>query len=326
MKMVSHHIFTISDAEKYGVELAVLLYNVRFWTKHNQDNNQNLHDGRHWTFNSATALKKQFPYFSLDQIQRKLKKLVDIGALGAGCYNKNKYDRTLWYTALLDEDGKEVKLILDENGVPAQSDEVNNSANGLRRNAESTPQDCGYDTDRNAAPIPDVELRCKQSDVNSSVTPAQKAGMPSLFETYSEAFMERYGVTPIRNAKVNSQCKKIVEAVGIVKAIELVQYYITRDDAFYINKKHDIGLCLIDAHKLMVDMASGTITTQRRAQDFELSSHNDRVIKRFLEKEKEKKKKNEESKQKQEFRPMKPKEERERELKNILEEHYGKQE
>ena len=89
--------FDINHAKQYGVDEAIIIYNFQFWLMKNKANGNNLHDGRHWTYNSVRAYSELFPFWTQAKIKRILKSLVDQGVLVKGCYNKVKYDRTNWY-------------------------------------------------------------------------------------------------------------------------------------------------------------------------------------------------------------------------------------
>ncbi len=94
--------FNISYADKYGVNEAIMIKNFQFWINKNRANKYSNHDGRTWTYNSQVAFKELFPFWSIGQIKRILKSLVDQEVLLVGNYNKAKYDRTKWY-AFIDE-------------------------------------------------------------------------------------------------------------------------------------------------------------------------------------------------------------------------------
>ena len=102
--------FNIYEAEKYGVDEAIMLKNFKFWIIKNKANNKNEHeidiDGkivlRNFTFNSRRAFSELFPFWSEGQIKRILKSLIGQGILITGNFNKKNYDKTLWY-ALKDE-------------------------------------------------------------------------------------------------------------------------------------------------------------------------------------------------------------------------------
>ena len=90
--------FNVEVAKKYGADCATIIHNFAFWQKKNQENEKNCHDGCYWTYNSVKALEKLFPWLSIDQIRRCLKKLELNGAIKSGYFNKVNYDRTKWYT------------------------------------------------------------------------------------------------------------------------------------------------------------------------------------------------------------------------------------
>ena len=92
-----HHIFDVALARAYGVPEAIILQHFYFWIAKNQAAGRHFHDGRFWTYGSAGALSQAMPYFSPHQIRRILKKLQAEGVLYTGNYNKNPYNKTVWY-------------------------------------------------------------------------------------------------------------------------------------------------------------------------------------------------------------------------------------
>jgi hypothetical protein len=92
------HSFDIEFAKKYGIEEAILFYNISYWIEKNKANEKNFYDGKYWTYNSTEAFAKMFPYMSKTKIYRALKKLELEGILIVGNYNKLKVDRTKWFS------------------------------------------------------------------------------------------------------------------------------------------------------------------------------------------------------------------------------------
>lgn len=91
------HMFNVQIATDYGVNEAIMLNNLFFWVQHAEANGKNFHDGRYWTYNSARAFEKIFPYFTAKQIRTILLKLEKNGLIVTGNYNQSAYDRTKWY-------------------------------------------------------------------------------------------------------------------------------------------------------------------------------------------------------------------------------------
>lgn len=100
LNRVSHkvHSFNVGDAIKHGADKATILYNLKYWLDHNRANNTNFHDGHWWTYNSAEAFEKLFPYMNAKKIARLLRELEKDGEILVGNYNKKGYDRTKWYS------------------------------------------------------------------------------------------------------------------------------------------------------------------------------------------------------------------------------------
>lgn len=92
------HSFDVEIAKAYGVECAIFLHDLYYWVKYNEARNQNEYEGRYWTFNSRKAYAYHFPYWSIDQIKRITKKLIDAGIVVTAQLNKKNYDHTIWYS------------------------------------------------------------------------------------------------------------------------------------------------------------------------------------------------------------------------------------
>ena len=84
-------------AERYGVNEAIFIENLRFWILKNKANKRHFYDGRYWTYNSAKAFTELFPYWSKQQVERIIHKLKSAGVLLIGHYSPNTYDRTNFY-------------------------------------------------------------------------------------------------------------------------------------------------------------------------------------------------------------------------------------
>lgn len=132
MKQNKEHHFKTDEAEKYGIEKAVILYNIRFWLDKNKANKSNIkeHEGRkyYWTFNSSKAFSELFPYMKASSISRWLRELEEDGTLISGKFNKVNYDRTKWYT--IDEysiDQNEQSIAQNERPIPDSKPQIVNT-------------------------------------------------------------------------------------------------------------------------------------------------------------------------------------------------------
>lgn len=130
------HSFSVKIAEKLGITPAILLNNIFFWTRYNEANDRNYHDGMYWTFNSSKSWKELFPYLTDRQISYALKKLKDEGYIITGNYNEMKYDRTLWYA--ITELGKSI--------IQNCQMDITKLSNGNDKIVESIEQNCQIET------------------------------------------------------------------------------------------------------------------------------------------------------------------------------------
>ena len=92
------HLFDVEIAEAYGMDVAVFLENLAFWIVKNQANQEHMHDGRYWTYNTLDAFTTIFPYFTKKQIRTIIDKSIKSDLIVKGNYNQIGYDRTIWYS------------------------------------------------------------------------------------------------------------------------------------------------------------------------------------------------------------------------------------
>ncbi len=153
-----HH-FDPDIAERYGVNEAIILYNIAFWVDKNEKNEHNFFEGRYWTYNSTKAYKKQFPYMSERTIQRVIKKLIDEGIIMSGKFSSDSRDRTHYYT--LTDYGASITtnshVALRQNGVNNIGDGDKLASSLFNKNTNSADIN---DTDiNNISPISPTEKR-----------------------------------------------------------------------------------------------------------------------------------------------------------------------
>lgn len=135
------HSFNVEIASEYGIEEAILIQNFAFWIGKNSANKTSFFEGRYWTSHTLTALFELFPEFkSIDKTKRILKRLIDVGVLTKGNFNKTPMDRTCWY-AFTD---KGLDLVV-RFGIFAQCI-VQKSTNGNGKTAQSKRQNCQSNT------------------------------------------------------------------------------------------------------------------------------------------------------------------------------------
>jgi len=160
------HSFNTSEAEKHGVDAAIIIYNIRFWLNHNKANRTHINDGYVWTYNSARAFAELFPYWSSNKIQKTLRKLESEGVIITGNYNKAKYDKTKWYS-------------LPEFFVGSKSDPSAKRLNGSSQKAQPIP-DINTDVINKGTDISKADDHVFLEDMDIKYFPMCRAAMFQL--------------------------------------------------------------------------------------------------------------------------------------------------
>jgi hypothetical protein len=96
--MAAVHLYYTQFAMDYGLVEAIILTFMCYGIEKNMKNNRHFHDGRYWIYNSVQAFYEIYPYVTKGKIRGALNKLVKKGVLFVGNFNKQKYDRTKWYS------------------------------------------------------------------------------------------------------------------------------------------------------------------------------------------------------------------------------------
>lgn len=87
------------SANVLGLNEAIVVQQIHYWLNINEKAKINVYDGYVWTYNTYDIWQKEnFTFWSVKTIQRIFDKLVKLGIVIKGNYNKKKYDRTLWVT------------------------------------------------------------------------------------------------------------------------------------------------------------------------------------------------------------------------------------
>jgi len=99
--------------------------------------------------------------------------------------------------------------------------------------------------------------------------PVAQTKTSDLWEAYAEAYSVRYGVDPIRNAKVNGQLAKFVDRIGRSEAPFVAAHYVTSNNSWYVKRGHSVDDLLKDAEKLRTEWATNCQVTDRKARELD---------------------------------------------------------
>lgn len=195
---MQHH-FDIDIAKEFGVNTAIFLDNIAYWTLKNIANKTHYYDNLYWTYNTIQAFTQLFPYWSIRQLRVIIDYCVDKNLLIEGNFNQHKYDKTKWYA--LTKKGLllfNLQAEIDFSHVHSHLSELTN---------ESAP-----DQDRPTAQEKNKELSVQKQDENpiyvcpDSFVNSDKSG-PDSFVRIDKPIPDRKQLpNPLYNARETFDC------------------------------------------------------------------------------------------------------------------------
>ncbi|MDP9893219.1 hypothetical protein J2W32_001476 [Variovorax boronicumulans] len=94
----------------------------------------------------------------------------------------------------------------------------------------------------------------------------EKPKTADVWEAYSSAYATRYGVEPLRNAKVNALLSQFLDKLPVDEAPAVAAFYVRSNNQFYVTKGHSVAVLLADAEKLRTEWVTGRQTTATQAR------------------------------------------------------------
>jgi len=94
------------------------------------------------------------------------------------------------------------------------------------------------------------------------------------WDRYASAYSERYGVDPVKNAKVAGQVVAFVKRIPQADAPHVAQHYVASNARFYVERGHAFGNLLADAEKLRTEWATGRSITAATARQIDATQSN----------------------------------------------------
>jgi hypothetical protein len=85
----------------------------------------------------------------------------------------------------------------------------------------------------------------------------QQQANANTWDAYAAAYLDRYRVNPVRNAKVNAQIAQLVARLGAEEAPHVAAYFVTINDQFYLRSLHDFGLLVSKAEAIRTQWITG---------------------------------------------------------------------
>ncbi|MGB8648141.1 MAG: hypothetical protein WCF84_23090 [Anaerolineae bacterium] len=203
-------------ATRIGLNAALALQQLDHWLR----TRPHVIDGTPWVYHSLAAWRaNNFPFWSVATIARTFHRLVELGLVRTGNFNRTRYDRTTWYTIDYDRvqaldapapapDEKSIPatgtdgIVQDEKSICATGtdgtvqDEKSiypTCTNGFVQNEESIYSTCTNPFVQNGTTIPEIttEITTENTTEKETVLPAgtgetERGWEPALRELKGE--------------------------------------------------------------------------------------------------------------------------------------------
>lgn len=186
-------------AKKIGLNEAIVIQQLHYWIKNNKKANRNFKNEKFWTYNSIRQWREnEFVFWSEKTIERILKSLENKELIEVGNYNKDKRDKTKWYTI----NYKKLNNIYYDECIQTEC------LNGDRQNDR-------MDIDKMTEPLPESSTETTtENSINNNNT--EKIGRSSkydrIFKTYLESdIVKHITLTTIMKDSIDIALKKYTE-------------------------------------------------------------------------------------------------------------------
>ena len=147
-------------------------------------------------------------------------------------------------------DSHDSAMVLPMAKASSSSSSSSASSNTTPCIGANAPMRCEDPSSLTQAPLPSAEPQQGPSRAPArSKARAESAGAQA-WGAYAAAYALRYGVAPVRNARVNAQFGQLVSRLGIEEARHVAAWYVGHNAALYVRSKHAVSLLLRDAEGL----------------------------------------------------------------------------
>lgn len=289
-------------ADRIGLNEAIVLQQLNYWISDSTAGEE--YDGCKWVYNTFEEWQRDnFPFWSVDTVKRTFTKLKKLGLVKVKQLRASKHDHTNFYTidyahALLSDQGK----LHQSNGAGCN----NPSGQNATAHQGKTPQPNGAEcTDLHTETTTETTTEISSGAGNPAPAAGEGGqkggegrGLPAVlpnqqqasqeedseshfqakcrftWQSYGEAYHNRYGTYPVRNAKVNGQIKNLVQRLGL-EAPDVAEFYVSSvNDAYVLRNTHDLGSLLAKAESYRTQWATGRSMTTTRARQMDQTQAN----------------------------------------------------
>jgi len=299
-------------AARIGLEEATFVQQIHWLC----EKRINIRDGLSWVYNTYDQWLEMFPFFENEQrVGRIVRRLEKLGVLvTTKKYNKLPLDKRKWYRVNYDSDvldfsasnlNDETSNLNDEtSNLNDETSNLNDETSNLKEQYTQTSSidfqhrlSSGCDplcafASETAADVGLVEDRQPENavvaDTQPEILPADKPKKSSnpanaqTWQAYRQAYLQRYGIEPLRNAQTNALIANLVKSVGGQEAPQLVAYYLTHNGYYFVRERHSLKALIASLQAIRTDWLTGQQMTQTQAKQTENTQSNFDTLQRVL--------------------------------------------
>ena len=285
-------------AARIGLEEATFVQQIHWLC----EKRINIRDGLSWVYNTYDQWLEMFPFFENEQrVGRIVRRLEKLGVLvTTKKYNKLPLDKRKWYRVDYDSDvldfsasnlNDETSNLNDETSNLKEQYTQTSSIDFQHRLSSGCDPLCAFASET-AADVGLVEDRQPENavvaDTQPEILPADKPKKSSnpanaqTWQAYRQAYLQRYGIEPLRNAQTNALIANLVKSVGEQEAPQLVAYYLTHNGYYFVRERHSLKALIASLQAIRTDWLTGQQMTQTQAKQTENTQSNFDTLQRVL--------------------------------------------
>lgn len=160
-----------------------------------------------------------------------------------------------------------------EGGEPGAGRGVNEAQGGGELGAPRTVIEPSVEPSGEPPLVPAVPASRGKRASKDEAEQARQAACRAIWQSYAQAYELRYGIPPVRNAKVNNQINDLNKRLG-AEAAAVAGFYVTINDAFLVRNCHDVGSLLAKAEAYRTQWATNRQVTGSTARKVEKTQSN----------------------------------------------------
>ena len=278
-------------AARIGLEEATFVQQIHWLC----EKRINIRDGLSWVYNTYDQWLEMFPFFENEQrVGRIVRRLEKLGVLvTTKKYNKLPLDKRKWYRVNYDSDVLDFSAsnLNDETSNLKEQYTQTSSIDFQHRLSSGCDPLCAFASET-AADVGLVEDRQPENavvaDTQPEILPADKPKKSSnpanaqTWQAYRQAYLQRYGIEPLRNAQTNALIANLVKSVGGQEAPQLVAYYLTHNGYYFVRERHSLKALIASLQAIRTDWLTGQQMTQTQAKQTENTQSNFDTLQRVL--------------------------------------------